>query len=65
MWKDGYWTGKMIDGYPETYFENDRFEYPWQKKTSLPKIKRPMNDGEAEQHATKFCDNFEKSLTLK
>lgn len=24
-----------------------------------------LRDGQAEQHATKFCDNFEKRLTLK
>lgn len=31
MWVDGYWTGRLVDGYPETYFDNGRFEYPWEK----------------------------------
>ena len=31
MWVDGYWNGKMVNGYPATYFSNGHFEYPWEK----------------------------------
>jgi len=41
MWVDGYWTGWLIDGYPETYFDNDRFEFPWEKGLSLEQSKEP------------------------
>ena len=30
-WQDGYWHGKMIDGYPASYFSSGKFEYPWEK----------------------------------
>jgi hypothetical protein len=37
MWKDGYWIGKLKDGYPESYFdENGKFRFPWDRG-ELPK----------------------------
>jgi hypothetical protein len=44
-WEDGYWKGKQVDGYPETYFDNDTFEYPWQKNVKSPQknVKSPMD----------------------
>ena len=34
-WKDGYWTGPLRDGYPESYFESGSFQFPWQKVQPL------------------------------
>lgn len=39
MWQDGYWTGRLKDGYPESYFDDEgRFSFPWEK--DLPPIKK-------------------------
>ena len=34
-WEDGYWKGPMKDGYPEDYFRDGQFKFPWQKSGSL------------------------------
>jgi len=31
MWVDGYWQGKTVNGYPSSYFDNGKLEYPWEK----------------------------------
>lgn len=34
---DGYWQGKMINGYPASYFDNDKFQFPFEKKMKIQK----------------------------
>lgn len=31
MWENGYWTGNLINGYPESYYDNGYLQYPWEK----------------------------------
>jgi hypothetical protein len=37
-WEDGYWKGKLKDGYPLTYFEDDTFRYPFQNELTSENI---------------------------
>jgi len=31
-WVDGYWNGSLVDGYPASYFDSGRFEFPWESQ---------------------------------
>jgi len=64
MWVDGYWQGKMRDGYPESYFESGRFEYPWEKnvkKVLDSQTKCDIVVAESERQIGKEATNGEKT----
>ena len=51
QWKDGYWNGPLVNGYPATYFdENNRFSYPWESKSdkwyNCHQCRKQLNENE-------------------
>jgi len=64
MWVDGYWRVSMVDGYPATYCENGKLEFPWEKDT----MKKKDTDNKPEEHDdipehshTEHCSPEEKT----
>lgn len=42
MWVDGYWKCPLQDGYPPSYFNEGKFQFPWEK--DLPPIRKETHE---------------------